>query len=73
MHKLTLSTEFRQSLRQRRNGREHVFDLIEPKKTALLVIDTQNAHCSHIEMPHGRLAPVVTAGIYSHCANTLKA
>ena len=57
MHKLTLSAEFRESLRQRRDGREHVFDVIEPKETALLVIDMQNAFVAPgalLEVPAAR-------------------
>ena len=43
MHKVTLSAEFRATLRERRNGREHVFNTIDPMCTALLVIDMQTA------------------------------
>lgn len=37
-----LDAEFRQQLRQRRSGREHLFDTIDPASTALVVIDMQN-------------------------------
>ena len=43
MHTVTLSPEFRMALRERRGGRRHVFDDVDPQQTALLIIDMQNA------------------------------
>jgi ureidoacrylate peracid hydrolase len=43
MHSTRLSPEFRAALRARHGGREHAFDALTPKSTALLVIDMQNA------------------------------
>ena len=57
MHKISLSAEFRAALRERRNGTEHVFDSIEPRQTALLVIDMQNAFLAPgapLEVPYAR-------------------
>lgn len=43
MHRVTLPAALREELRARRNGRDHVFDSIDARRTALLVIDMQNA------------------------------
>lgn len=57
MHDISLSPEFRQMLRERRGGREHVFDDLDPARTALLVIDMQNAFVAPgaaLEVPQAR-------------------
>ena len=43
MHKATLPAALKEELRARRNGRERVFGHIDAQRTALLVIDMQNA------------------------------
>ena len=57
MHKATLSREFRELLRKRRGGRDHVVDAVTPKQTALLVIDMQKAFVAPgavLEVPAAR-------------------
>lgn len=44
MHKHELPRELRERVAKRR-GRAHVFDPIEPRRTALLVVDMQNYFC----------------------------
>lgn len=41
MHNITLPPELRESLRLRR-GKDHVYETIDPPRTALLVVDMQN-------------------------------
>ena len=54
MHKVTLPEELRQRLEQRRGaGRRHIFDQIEAKKTALLVVDMQNHFIEAVETARG--------------------
>jgi ureidoacrylate peracid hydrolase len=54
MHKVTLPEELRQRLEQRRGaGRRHIFDTIEAKNTALLVVDMQNFFLDAIETARG--------------------
>ena len=54
MHKVTLPEEFRRQLEQRRGGgRRHIFDTIEPKTTALLVVDMQNFFIEAIPTARG--------------------
>lgn len=72
MHKVRLSSKFRAALRERRNGREHVFDTIDPKRTALLVIDMQDAFVA----PGGILEVPLARGIVDNInrlANQLRA
>ena len=54
-----LDAGFRQALRQRRNGREQLFDAVDPETTALLVIDMQKAFVD----PASPLAVSTAAGI----------
>ena len=44
MHPSELSREVTNRLMSRR-GRVHIYDRIDPKRTALVVIDMQNAFC----------------------------
>lgn len=63
MHEATLSPDFRAALRERRGGREHVFEHLDPARTALLVIDMQNAFVAPgavLEVPKAR-------GIVANC------
>lgn len=56
MHPNTLSTEVTERLLARR-GRVHIYDRIDPKRTALVVIDMQNAFCkpgAPVEVPESR-------------------
>lgn len=56
MHRATLPPELRTALRARR-GREHVFEDLIPERTALLVIDMQNAFVAPggvLEVPAAR-------------------
>jgi ureidoacrylate peracid hydrolase len=41
MHKVGLPEEIRQRIRERR-GRQHVFDRLDPRRAALIVVDMQN-------------------------------
>ncbi len=41
MHKVGLPEEIRQRIRERR-GRQHVFDSLDPRRAALIVVDMQN-------------------------------
>ncbi len=42
MHRVHLPAELREQLRERRGGRDHVFAELDPRRTALLVVDMQN-------------------------------
>lgn len=57
MHKVSLSPEFLEAVRARRDGRSALIDRIEPSRSALLVIDMQNvfvAPGSALEVPCAR-------------------
>lgn len=57
MHKASLPPEFKALLRERRAGRQHVFDVVDSRHMALLVIDMQNvfvAPGAPLEVPHAR-------------------
>lgn len=56
MHPSELSTEVTQRLMDRR-GRIHIYDRLDPARTALVVIDMQNAFCepgAPVEVPESR-------------------
>lgn len=56
MHKVKISEEIVERLMKRR-GKVHLFDNINPKKTAFVVIDMQNAFCkpnAPVEVPSSR-------------------
>ncbi len=56
MHNISISDEIIERVTKRR-GRVHLFDSIEAKKTALIVIDMQNAFCkpgAPVEVPVSR-------------------
>lgn len=56
MHPNTLSTEVTERLMARR-GRVHIYERLDPKRTALVVIDMQNAFCkpgAPVEVPGSR-------------------
>lgn len=54
MHKVTLPEDLRKRLEQRRGaGRRHIFDTIEARKTALLVVDMQNFFLEAIATARG--------------------
>jgi ureidoacrylate peracid hydrolase len=57
MHQVRLSAEFRAEIKARRGGREYLFDRLDPRSTALLVIDMQNvflAPGAPLEVPLAR-------------------
>lgn len=43
MHRVSLPATFKAELRERRNGRDRIFDRLDLQSTAMLVIDMQNA------------------------------
>jgi ureidoacrylate peracid hydrolase len=56
MHNIGISDEIIERVMQRR-GRLHLYDHIDPKKTAFIVIDMQNAFCKEgapVEVPESR-------------------
>jgi ureidoacrylate peracid hydrolase len=56
MHPSTLSADVTQRLMDRR-GRIHIYDRLDPARTALVVIDMQNAFCKQgapVEVPESR-------------------
>lgn len=56
MHNVKISDEIIERLMKRR-GKVHVYDSIDPKKTAFVVIDMQNAFCkpgAPVEVPSSR-------------------
>jgi ureidoacrylate peracid hydrolase len=56
MHNITISEEIITRVTERR-GRVHLFDKIDPKKSALIIIDMQNAFCKEgapVEVPLSR-------------------
>ncbi len=56
MHQVTIGEDIRSRLVARR-GRYHVFDRLDPRRTALIVIDMQNAFCepgAPVEVPESR-------------------
>lgn len=56
MHKVDIRDDIRERVIARR-GRFHLFDTIEPKRTAFVVIDMQNTFCSPgapVEVPSSR-------------------
>ena len=42
MHKIDISPELIERLTQERNGRLHIFDEIDPARTAHVIVDLQN-------------------------------
>ena len=57
MHRVSLPAEFKAELRERRNGRDRIFGRLNLQKTAMLVIDMQNAFVapgSPLEVPFAR-------------------
>ena len=59
MQHASLTTEFVEALRARRKGRTHVCDALVPSRTALLVVDMQNAFVD----PDGALGVATAAGV----------
>lgn len=57
MHDVTLPADFRAALAERRGGRPRVFEHIDPRRTALLVIDMQDVFVAPgalLEVPAAR-------------------
>ncbi len=55
----TLTAEFVEALRARRNGRTYICETLIPSRTALLVVDMQNAFVD----PEGALGVATAAGV----------
>lgn len=70
MHPLELPTEIVERMRVRR-GRLHLFDRLEPARTALVVIDMQNAFCDRARLQRRRLpgkSCPTSIGLHMRCA-----